>query len=145
MYFDGALNLEGACAGVLFISPKGDQLKYVLQRHYKASNNGAEYEVLIHGLKIAISLGIKRLLCYGDSNVIVKQFNKECATRKETMDAYCAEIHKLEEHFYGLEVHFVPREQNVGADVLCKLGYKRAMVPAGVFVEDLRKPSIKIL
>jgi hypothetical protein len=58
MYFDGALNLEGAGAGV-FICPQGEQLKYVLQIHYKASNNGAEYEALIHGLRIAVSLGIK--------------------------------------------------------------------------------------
>jgi hypothetical protein len=42
MYFDGALNLEGAGAGVLLISPQGEQLKYVLQIHYKASNNGAK-------------------------------------------------------------------------------------------------------
>jgi hypothetical protein len=35
MYFDGSLNLEGAGAGVLFISPHGDHLKYVLQIHYK--------------------------------------------------------------------------------------------------------------
>jgi hypothetical protein len=38
MYFDGSLNLEGAGVGVLFISPKGDHLKYILQIHYKASN-----------------------------------------------------------------------------------------------------------
>jgi ribonuclease HI len=50
MYFDDALNLGGAGAGVLFISPRGEQLKYILQIHYKASNNGAEYEALIHGL-----------------------------------------------------------------------------------------------
>jgi predicted dithiol-disulfide oxidoreductase (DUF899 family) len=43
MYFDGSLNLEGAGAGILFISPQGDHLKYVLQIHYKASNNRAEY------------------------------------------------------------------------------------------------------
>jgi hypothetical protein len=49
MYFDGSLNLEGAGAGVLFISPQGDHLKYVLQIHYKASNNDVEYEALIHG------------------------------------------------------------------------------------------------
>jgi hypothetical protein len=41
MYFDSTLNLEGAGAHVLFISPQGEQLKYVLQIHYKASNNGA--------------------------------------------------------------------------------------------------------
>jgi ribonuclease HI len=59
MYFDGALNLEGAGAGVLLISPQGEQLKYVLQIHYKASNIGAEYDALIHGLHIAVSLDIK--------------------------------------------------------------------------------------
>jgi hypothetical protein len=69
MYFDGTLNLEGAGAGVLLISPHGEQLKYVLQIHYKASNNGA----LIHGLRIAVSLGIKRLLAFGDSKVVIKQ------------------------------------------------------------------------
>jgi dsDNA-binding SOS-regulon protein len=59
MYFDSSLNLEGTGAGILFISPQGDHLKYVLQIHYKASNNGAEYEDLIHGLRIVVSLGIK--------------------------------------------------------------------------------------
>ena len=145
MYFDGALNLEGAGAGVLFISPQGDQLKYVLQIHYKASNNGAEYEALIHGLRIAVSLGIKRLLAYGDSMVVIEQVNKAWDCVKETMDAYCAEVRKLEGHFEGIEYHHVTRNYNVAADVLSKLGSKRALVPAGVFVQDLRKPSIKML
>jgi hypothetical protein len=57
MYFDGSLNLEGAGAAVLFISSQGDHLKYILQIHYKASNNSAGYEALIHGLRIAVSLG----------------------------------------------------------------------------------------
>jgi hypothetical protein len=42
MYFDSALNFEVAGAGILLISPQGEQLKYVLQIHYKASDNGAE-------------------------------------------------------------------------------------------------------
>jgi ribonuclease HI len=58
MYFDGALNLEGTGAGVLFISPRGEQLKYILQIRYKASNNDTEYDALIHGLRIAVSLDI---------------------------------------------------------------------------------------
>jgi hypothetical protein len=62
MYFDGSLNLKGAGAGVLYISPQGDHLKYVLQIHYKASNNGAEYKALIHGLCITVTLGIKQLV-----------------------------------------------------------------------------------
>ncbi|XP_034591676.1 uncharacterized protein [Setaria viridis] len=75
MYFDGVLNLEGLGAGVLFVSPKGEQLKYVLQIHYKATNNGVEYEALIHGLRIAASLGIKRILTYDDSKVVIENVN----------------------------------------------------------------------
>jgi ribonuclease HI len=145
LYFDGALNLKGAGAGVLLISPQGEQLKYVLQIHYKASNNGAEYEALIHGLRIAVSLGIKRLLAFGDSKVIIDQVNKEWDCVKATMDAYCAEIRKLEGHFEGIKFQHVPRNSNVVADVLSKLGSRRALVPAGVFIQDLGKPSIKLL
>jgi ribonuclease HI len=145
IYFDGTINFEGASTGVLFISPQGEQLKYVLQIHYKASNNSVEYEALIHGLRIAVSLGIKQLLAFGDSKVVIEQVNKEWDCVKDTMDAYCAEIRKLEGHFEGIEFQHVPRNNNVAADVLSKLGSRRALVPAGMFVQDLRKPSIKLL
>jgi hypothetical protein len=61
------------------------------------------------------------------------------------MDAYYAEIRKLEGHFKGIEFQHVPRNNNMVADVLSKLGSRRARVPAGVFVQDLCKPSIKLL
>ncbi|XP_034569820.1 uncharacterized protein [Setaria viridis] len=61
------------------------------------------------------------------------------------MDTYYVEIRKLEAHFDGLEFHHVPRDSNVTSNVLSKLGSKRAQVPAGVFLQDLRKPSIKVL
>jgi ribonuclease HI len=145
MYFDGSLNLEGAGVGILFVPPHGDHLKYVLQIHYKASNNGAEYEALIHGLCIAVSLVMKRIIVYDDSKVIIDQVNKACDVKKETMNTYCAEVRKLEDHFEGLEFHHVSRDNNVAADVLSKLGSKRALVPTGVFIQDLRKPSIRFL
>jgi hypothetical protein len=92
-----------------------------------------------------VSLGIKRLLTFGDSKVVIEQVNKEWDCVKDMMDAYCAEIRKLEGHFEGIEFQHVPRNNNVAADVLSKLGSRRALVPAGVFVQDLRKPSIKLL
>jgi ribonuclease HI len=67
-----------------------------LQNHYKASNNTAEYEALIHELLIAVSLGIKRLLAFGDFKVVIEQVNKEWDCVKDTMDAFCVEICKLE-------------------------------------------------
>jgi len=144
MYFDGALNRDGAGAGVLFISTKGEQLKYVLQLLFKATNNAAEYEALIHGLRIAVTLGIKRLLAYGDSKVVIQQVNKDWECTKEKMDAYCREIRKLETKFYGLEFHHVPRDNNVSADVLSKLGSEWSIIPPGVFVQALRIPMVKM-
>jgi ribonuclease HI len=76
MYFDGSLKLEGAGAGLLLISRKGEQLNYVLQIFWKVSNNEAEYEAQLHGLCLAMSLGIKQLLVYGDSAVVINQVNK---------------------------------------------------------------------
>jgi hypothetical protein len=58
------------------------------------------------------------------------------------MDAYCLEVWKLENKFYGLEFHHVIRDNNVTADVLSKVGSTRAQVPAGVFVHELHAPSI---
>ena len=72
MYFDGSLNIDGAGAGVHFISPSGDKLSYVLRIHFRASNNAVEYEAAIHGLRIAIELGIKRLMVYGDSALVIR-------------------------------------------------------------------------
>jgi ribonuclease HI len=142
MYFDGSLKLEAAGAGVLLISPTGEQLKYVLQIFWKVSNNKAEYEALPHGLRLATSLGIKRLLVYDDSAVVINQVNMSWDRNKENMDAYCLEVCKLENKFYGLEFHHVVRDNNVAADVPSKLGSTRAQVPAGVFIHELHTPSI---
>jgi hypothetical protein len=59
------------------------------------------------------------------------------------MDAYCAEVWKLEKKFQGLEILHVLRDSNVAADVLAKLGSDRTKVPLGVFVEELSSPTIK--
>ena len=144
MYFDGSLKLDGGGARVLFISPKGEQLKYVFQILFKVSNNEAEYEALLHGLRLAVSLGIKRLLVYGDSLLVVQQVNKEWDINKDIMDAYVEEIRKLENKFSGLEIHHVDRDNNMGADVLSKLGSTRAAIPPAVFVHDLHHPSVKV-
>ena len=76
--------LGGAGAGVLLISPDGKQLKYVLQILWQATNNEAEYEALIHGLRVTITLGIKTLLVYGDSAVVINQVNKDWVAQKKT-------------------------------------------------------------
>jgi hypothetical protein len=110
---------------------------------FEVSNNEAEYETFLYGLRLAVSLGIKRLLIYGDSLLVVQQVKKALDINKDTMDAYVMEIHKLEKKFSGLEIHHVVCDNNVGTDVLSKLGSDRANIPPGVFVHELHHPSIR--
>jgi ribonuclease HI len=71
MNFDGSKMRGGLGAGVVLTSPKGDKLLYVLQIHFHASNNVAKYEALVHGLKLAKEICIQRILCFGDSDLVV--------------------------------------------------------------------------
>ena len=73
MHFDGSKMHTGLGAGIVLTSPKGGKLRYVLQIHFSASNNIAEYKALIHELRLAKELGIRRILCYGDSDLVVQQ------------------------------------------------------------------------
>ena len=70
MYFDGAFSLQGAGGGVLLVAPTGEHLKYVIQMHFPqemSTNNTAEYEGLLAGLRITTDLGVKKLIMRGDS------------------------------------------------------------------------------
>ncbi|MEI4920459.1 hypothetical protein Q8G81_33400, partial [Klebsiella pneumoniae] len=54
LHFDGSKNTDGARAGVILTSPKGDKLRYVLYLNFKpCTNNMAEYEALLHGMRAA--------------------------------------------------------------------------------------------
>jgi ribonuclease HI len=126
---------------ILFIAPRGDQLKYALKLLFPSSNNVAEYEALIHGLNIAVSPGIKKLMVYGDSLVVISQVSEDWDCSTDSMDSYCATVRKLEDKFEGLEFHHIERDHNVAADALSKLGSNWAQVPPDVFVQDVRQPS----
>ena len=85
MHFDGSKMLAGLGAGVVLTSPTGDTVQYVLQILYTDSNNAAEYEALLYGLRMAISLGVRRLMVYGDSDLVVNQVMKEWDVRSPAM------------------------------------------------------------
>jgi hypothetical protein len=107
MYFDGSLMKTGACAGLLFISPLGKHLRYVLRLHFPVSNNVAEYEALVNRLCIAIELGVRRLDARGDSQLVIDQVMKNSNCRDRKMEAYCDEVRCLEDKFYGLDLNHV--------------------------------------
>jgi ribonuclease HI/transposase InsO family protein len=144
MLFDGSLMKTGAGAGLLFISPLRKHLRYVLRLHFPASNNVAEYEALVNGLRIAAELGVRRLNARGDSQLVIDQVMKNSLCRDPKMEAYCDEVRRLEDKFYGLELNHNARRYNETADELAKIASGRTTVPPDVFSRDLHQPSVKI-
>ena len=143
LHFDGSKVKEGLGAGVVLTSPKGDQLKYVLQIHFEASNNVAEYEALVHGLKVAKEIGIRRIQCFGDSDLVVQQVSGNWDALDANMALYRFHVQMISGYFKGCEFRHIPRAENQAADELSKLGSSRQFIPPGVSLEHLRKPSIK--
>src|SRR3954466_8320177 len=107
MHFDGSKMLSGLGAGIILTSPKGDKLKYVLQIHFAASNNVAEYEALIHDIKLAKEIGIRRILCYGDSDLVVQQCTGSWEAKDDNMASYRFLVQQLSGFFEGCEFHHV--------------------------------------
>src|SRR5918995_362877 len=96
---------------------------------YTDSNNAAEYEALLHGLRMAISMGIQRLEVRGDSNLAISQINGDFDTKDPKMAAYRNTVLKMSARFEGLEFHLVAQENNQAADILARIGAKRDVVP----------------
>jgi ribonuclease HI len=144
MYFDGSLMKTGVGASLLFISPLGKHVRYVLRLHFPASNNVAEYEALVNGLRIAAELGVQCLDARGDSQLVIDQVMKNSHCRDQKMEAYCDEVRRLEDKFYGLELNHVAIRYNETADELAKIPSGRTMVPPDVFSKDIYQPSVKL-
>jgi hypothetical protein len=103
----------------------------------------AEYEALVNGLRIAIELGVRRLDARGDSQLVIDQVMKNSHCRDPKMEAYCDEVRRLEDKFYGLELNHIARWYNETADELAKIASGRTTVPPDVFSRDLHQPSVK--
>jgi ribonuclease HI len=144
MYFNMSLMKIGAGAGLLFISPLRVHMRYIIQLHFPASNNVAEYEALITGLRIAVKLGVRHINVCGDSRLVIDQVMKSSSCRDPKMEAYCEEVWCLEDKFHGLELNHVARRYNEAADELRKIASSRTIVPPDVFTRDHHQPSINI-
>jgi ribonuclease HI len=107
----------GAGAGVLLLTPTGEQFRYMVHLDFKTTNNMVKYEALIFGLSTALSLGVQQLLVKGDSQLVIKQVKGECSCHDAQLAAYL-HVQKLEKDFDVLDLQHVPRANNAVADEL---------------------------
>ncbi|XP_030478051.1 uncharacterized protein LOC115695098 [Cannabis sativa] len=126
VFVDGASNKNGSKAGITMISQNGLRLQVTLRFEFPASNNEAEYESLIAGLKLAKTVGATRVEVFSDSQLV--QFFRE-----------------LLHEFTDYKVEGIPREKNTHTDCLAKLASDIKVEKLGVVpVERLTEPSIKV-
>ncbi|XP_073139067.1 uncharacterized protein [Henckelia pumila] len=121
VYVDGSSNSDGCGVGVLLISPHGDEIRLVVRLDFLASNNEAEYEAVLIGLRAAKQVGEARVHLYSDSQLVAQQVNGTYEVKNEKLKEYMRAI----EEAWGLfdEVMFeqIPRECNEKADSLANM------------------------
>ena len=99
---------KGASTRLVFVSPQGVCMRYMVHLHFPSSNNVAKYEALINSLCITIELGIRCLDIRGDSQLVIDQVMKESSYHNAKMATYCQEVRQLEDKFDSLELNHIP-------------------------------------
>jgi ribonuclease HI len=134
---------KGRCGSTIHLAPRGTY-EICSTPTLPMSNNMAEYEALLYGLRIAIETGIKRLDIRVDSQLVIDQVMKNTSCHDDKMEAYCNAVRALEDKFYGIELNHISRKYNEEADELTKIASGRITVPPNVFARDVMKPSIDL-
>ncbi|KAL0431963.1 UNVERIFIED_CONTAM: Transposon Ty3-G Gag-Pol polyprotein [Sesamum radiatum] len=84
LHVDGSSTIQGSGAGIAITSPQGKDLEFTVKFGFKTSNNEAEYEALVIGMRMAHEAGARHLLAYSDSQLIVKQIEGTFEAKEES-------------------------------------------------------------
>ncbi|GJU98513.1 reverse transcriptase domain-containing protein [Tanacetum coccineum] len=88
MFTDGSSCVDGCRAGIILTDPEGTDFSYALRFQFEATNNEAEYEALIAGLRIAEKMGVKNLQVNVDSKLVANQVNRTYVAKETDMIKY---------------------------------------------------------
>nr|XP_018681665.1 PREDICTED: uncharacterized protein LOC108952829 [Musa acuminata subsp. malaccensis] len=127
LHVDSSANLRGAGAGLVLLTPDGRSFERSLRFVFKATNNEAEYEALLAGLRLALEM----------------QLNGGYEARDATMAKYLARVRDLTTRFPYFTLSNVPREENGRADALAKLASRQAP-EAWPRIEELPARTIEV-
>ena len=124
LYIDGVSWSQGSRAGVILIGPNKIQIRYVVKLKYNATNNAAEYEALITGLKLAIEVRTENLKVYSDSQLVVNQVKDAYQVKEPSIIKYVQKVKqllkKLEHEGGQWDLLQISRSENSEADSLAK-------------------------
>ena len=129
MYFDGASIQSSAGAGVVLISPSKENIHLSYKLDFKTTNNIAEYESLLLGVKDSKDMGIMCMNIFGDVDLIIEEVNNTFQTKNIRLKDYRDEVWKLKDSFMFFKLSYISRALNHLADSLA--------VSASLFVPPL--------
>ncbi|XP_074378382.1 uncharacterized protein LOC141719919 [Apium graveolens] len=143
LFVDGASNGDGAGAGIELISPEAHKIRRATHLAFHATNNDAEYEALINGLKLALEMKVENLNVFSDSMIVVYQINGGYQAKGPRTELYLKCAQRIIARFNEVRLELIPRGQNEGADELAKLGsHRKSTLLETVPLDIQRQPSV---
>ncbi|GJZ38043.1 reverse transcriptase domain-containing protein [Tanacetum coccineum] len=118
LFTNGSSCIDGFGAGLILTNPKGVKFTYAMRFRFEATNNEAEYEALLAGLRIAEQMGVKNLQANVDSWLVANQVNGSYVAKESGMVQYMEKVKTLTSNFKEFSIKQVPRSENKKADAL---------------------------
>ncbi|GJR79816.1 reverse transcriptase domain-containing protein [Tanacetum coccineum] len=119
------------------------EFTYALRFRFDATNNEAEYEALIAGLRIAKQMGVKNLQANVDSRLVANQVNGTYVAKEADMVRYLKKVKELTSGFKAFIIKQIPRSENKKVDALSKIASTSfAHLSKQVLIEELKEKSI---
>ena len=116
VYTDGSSTQKRGGASVVINSPEGDILKYGIQLKFPITNNEAEYEAMLMGLRMALALGAENILLKSDSQLVIGKVKGDFEARQTRMQKYLKLMNQLASNFDHAEFIQIPQDQNAETD-----------------------------
>jgi ribonuclease HI len=136
VFCDGSWGAFGAGAAAILISPSKIRTCYAARLEFNCTNNIAEYEALLLGLRKLKAMGIRRTILKSDSQIITGHVDKSSKARDTKLEKYLDTVRRMEASFEGFSVRNIPRAENEHAYLLAKSASHGLPLPSEVFLKQ---------
>ena len=126
VYVDGVANQRGSEVGLILVYPEQITIEKSLKLGFSATNNEAEYEVLLEGMSMVQRMGGKAVKMVSNSRLVVGQVKGELEVKDKRMQGYLSQVRHLQLRFESFNLLHIPRSGNTHANSLATLATSSA-------------------
>jgi ribonuclease HI len=128
--------MNGAGIAAILTPPKGPRLHYTARLEFLTTNNIAEYEAVLLGLRKLRALGVRRCTVKSGLQIIVGHVEKEFTAKEPELIKYLVAVRRMEKHFTAFTLCHIPRSENTEANELAKAAVQKAPMLADIFIRS---------